>query len=89
MGTGPRTQLTQQESLGLAGCLLLPPRAGAYRSFYHVGFTVPQSLHGVENIHHVLPFHHLNHNADGTEHPAPATAISVDKEKSWLNVTMA
>lgn len=42
----------------------------------------------MENVHHILPFYHLNHNANGTEHPTPATAISVHKEKSWLNVTM-
>lgn len=89
VGTGVKMQLTQEGSLWLSGCLQQLCGAGAYRSFYHVGLTVPQGLHSVENIHHILPFYHLNHNADGTEHPAPATAVSVCKEKRELNATMA
>lgn len=89
VSTGLKTQLTQQGSRRLPGCLQQLCRGGAYRSFYHVGLTVPQGLHGVENIHHILPFHHLNHNADGAEHPAPATSISVHKEKRELNAAVA
>lgn len=86
---GLKTQLTQGGRLWLPGCLQQLCRAGAYRSFYHVGLTVSQGLHSVENIHHILSFHHLNHNADGTEHPAPATAVSVCKQKRELNATVA
>lgn len=46
-----------------------------HRGFHHVWLAVPQGLYCMENIHHVLPLHHLNNNAYGTEHAAAATAI--------------
>lgn len=56
-----------------------------HRSVHHVGLAVPQSLDGVEDVHHTLPLGHLAHNAAGAEHSAAATTIPVTRhtQSQW------
>lgn len=52
----------------------------AHRGFHHVWLAVPQRLYCMENIHHILPLHHLHNNAYGTEHATAPTAIPESKD---------
>lgn len=48
-----------------------------HRSVHHVGLAVPQSLDGVEDVHHTLSLGHLAHNAAGAQHSAAAASVPV------------
>lgn len=56
-----------------------------HRSVHHVGLAVPQSLHGVEDVHHALSLGHLAHNAAGAEHSAAAASVPVAHTRTAQN----
>lgn len=47
----------------------------------HVGFAVPQSLHSMKYINHILSLCHLAHNAAGTKYSTAPTSISTKIRK--------
>lgn len=64
---------------------LLGKGSATHRGLHHVGLAVPQGLHRVENVHNVLAFHHFHHDANGTEHATPPTAVSESKESKGIS----
>lgn len=66
--TSPLRRLEVLQSQIVAEAVLL-------RAVHHIGLAVPQTLHSMKDVYHILPLYHFTHNTDGTEHPTAAAPV--------------